>query len=349
MDDRTTVSVVIPIHNEVDNIPILYRELTEVLEALGEPYELLWVDDGSTDGSLEVLQRLAEEDTRVGVIEFRRNYGQTAAMQAGIDAAAGRWIVTIDGDLQNDPRDIPEMLRVARSGYDVVHGWRRERRDKWLTRRLPSQLANRLISTVTRFPIHDLGCTLKVIDATIARELQLYGEMHRFIPILAHWRGARCKEVVTHHRARRFGQTKYGLSRTVRVLLDLVTVHFMLRYAARPMQWFGLLGLASGSVAVAALAAVVVMKWAWATDVTGNPLLLVSVLATILAVQFVSLGILGETTARIYFQTRGIAPYAVRSVRNVREEGRRRLKEETADSAWEPADRSHGVGPRQAA
>ncbi|HHK41252.1 MAG TPA: hypothetical protein ENJ50_02440 [Planctomycetaceae bacterium] len=190
---------------------------------------------------------------------------------------------------------------------------------------------------------------MKVIDGTIARELQLYGEMHRFIPILAHWRGARCKEVVTHHRARRFGQTKYGLSRTIRVLLDLVTVHFMLRYAARPMQWFGLLGLASGSVAVAALAAVVVMKWAWATDMTGNPLLLVSVLATILAVQFVSLGILGETTARIYFQTRGIAPYAVRSVRNVREEGRRRLQEETADAAWKPAGRSHGVGPKQAA
>ncbi len=339
MDDRVEISVVIPIHNEIENIPILYGELTEVLDGMECGYETIWVDDGSRDGSSQVLAELAEGDPRVKVVEFRRNFGQTAAMQAGIEAAEGRWVVTLDGDLQNDPQDIPRMVEVAESGYDVVHGWRKERRDKWLTRRLPSMIANRLISRVTRFPIHDLGCTLKVIDRTIAGELELYGEMHRFIPILAHWRGARCCEVVTHHRPRRFGQTKYGLSRTIRVLLDLVTVHFMLRYSARPMQWFGLLGMASGLLGGASLLAVVAMKMLWQIDMTGNPLLLVSVLATILAVQFISLGILGETTARIFFQTRGMPAFAIRRTLNLSPNQREQVETKTASGGGSPAGR----------
>ncbi len=308
------ISFVIPVHNERENLPLLKDELTRVAERIGEPCEFLFIDDGSSDGSDEVLRRLAAEDGRIQVVRFRRNFGQTAAMQAGFDLAAGTWIVTLDADLQNDPADVPQMLEVARSGYDVVHGWRRHRQDKLLTRKIPSRIANWLIARTTRFPIHDLGCTLKVIHADIARELDLYGEMHRFIPILAHWRGARCVEVVAHHRPRRFGQTKYGLSRTIRVLLDLVTVHFLLRYSARPMQWFGLLGIGAGLVSLGSLGATVSMKLGWGIDMTGNPLLLLAVLMSVLAAQFVSLGILGETLARVFFRTRNMPAYAIREI-----------------------------------
>ena len=340
MDDRVMVSVVIPIFNEVENLPILYDELSTVFSDSHYQYELIFVDDGSDDGSDKVANRLAGADERVRVIHFRRNYGQTAAMHAGIQAAQGRWLVTLDGDLQNDPQDIPNMLQVAESGYDVVHGWRKVRQDSFLTRRLPSFLANRLISKVTRFPIHDLGCTLKVLDREIAQELDLYGELHRFIPILAYWRGARCSEVLTHHRPRRFGTTKYGLSRTLRVLLDLITVHFMLRYSAKPMQWFGLLGVGSSLIGFLSLCGVIAMKFSLGTDMTGNPLILVCVLAAILAVQFISLGILGETAARIFFQTRGLPPYAVRSTYNLQTEYRGRIGAATATSHFAPREAS---------
>src|SRR4051812_2380960 len=273
-----SISVVVPICNELDNIPLLYQQLAAVLPSLNKPWEVLFVDDGSTDGSSNRLKDIASRDGRVKVVRFRRNYGQTAAVQAGIQHATGDVIITLDGDLQNDPLDIPTLVAKLDEGYDLVHGWRKLRQDTLLTRKVPSRIANWLISRVTRFPIHDLGCTLKAMRREVAGELELYGEMHRFIPILAHSRGARCVEIVTRHHPRRFGQTKYGLSRTVRVILDLVTVKYMLDYFASPMKLFGRFGLACFAVAIASAFATIFMKLAHGTDMTGNPMSLLSIL-----------------------------------------------------------------------
>src|SRR5437773_9197799 len=288
-----TVSVVVPICNELENISPLYQQLAAVLPSLDRPWEIVFVDDGSTDGTSDRLKQVAAGDERVKVVRFRRNYGQTAAMQAGIQHSTAETIVTLDGDLQNDPLDIPTLVHKLDEGYDLVHGWRKQRQDTLLTRKLPSKIANWLISTVTRFPIHDLGCTLKAIRREIAVELELYGEMHRFIPILAHQRGARCVEVVTRHYPRRFGKTTYGLSRTVRVVLDLVTVKYMLDYFASPMKLFGRFGMACFVIGLGAVLATVAMKLVAGTDMTGNPLMLLAVLGTIAAIQFFSLGLLG--------------------------------------------------------
>ena len=311
------ISVVIPIYNERENLPHLYRQLTDVLESYGRTYELLFVDDGSKDGSRDLLRELAAQDMRVKVVFFRRNYGQTAAMQAGIQTAAGDVIVTLDGDLQNDPHDIPMMISKLDEGFDLVHGWRKNRQDAWASRKLPSRIANWLISRSTRFPIHDLGCTLKAIRREIAQELELYGEMHRFIPILAHQRGARCVEVVTRHHARRFGTSKYGISRTLRVILDLITVKYLLDYFASPMKLFGSLGILSTCLSIAAGFTVLGMK-AWAgMDMTGNPLLLLTIFSMMAALQFFSLGLLGEVNARIYFAAQPKQNYAIRETLNL--------------------------------
>jgi len=310
------ISVVIPICNELENIPLLYQQLVAVLPSLARPWEIVFVDDGSTDGSSQRLHDLAARDSRVKVIRFRRNYGQTAAMQAGIQHSAGDVIVTLDGDLQNDPLDIPTLVHKLDEGYDLAHGWRKQRQDMLFTRKIPSRIANWLISRVTGFPIHDLGCTLKAIRREIAVELELYGEMHRFIPILAHQRGARCVEVVTRHHPRRFGLTKYGLSRTVRVILDLITVKYMLDYFASPMKLFGRFGLACLAVAFISGAGTLAMKLAAGTDMTGNPLMLLAVLGTIAAIQFFSLGLLGEVNARIYYGSAARQNYAIRELIN---------------------------------
>lgn len=310
------VSIVIPVRDEVENVPILYGQLVRVLNESQRLFEVLFVDDGSTDGTLDKLTEIAHADERVKVIELRKNFGQTAAMHAGLQLAAGDVIVTLDGDLQNDPADIPVMLAKIEEGYDLVHGWRKHRQDAWLHRKLPSRIANWLISKATRFPIHDLGCTLKAIRREIAQELELYGEMHRFMPILAHQRGARCVEVVTRHHPRRFGKTKYGLSRTVRVLLDLLTVKYMLDYFASPMKLFGRIGLACGAIGVLAAGATLGMKLAGGIDMTGNPLMLLTVLSLIGSVQFLSLGLLGEVNARIYYAAQPKQNYAVRRLVN---------------------------------
>jgi glycosyltransferase involved in cell wall biosynthesis len=307
------ISVIIPVFNERDNLGPLYYELVSVLEGMEKKFEIIFVDDGSSDGSSEVLEQLARQDARVRLIVFRRNYGQSAALQAGIDHAAGEIIVTLDADLQNDPADIPGMVQKLEEGYDLVHGWRRQRQDTFWSRRLPSQIANWLIGRVTHFRIHDLGCALKVMRRAIAQELELYGDMHRFVTVLAYQRGARCVEVETHHRPRRFGRSKYGLSRTLRVLWDLITVKYLLDYFACPMRLFGQWGTACWALSVLSLFVVIAMKMVSGVDMTGNPLLLLSVLTAILGVQFFSLGLLGEVGARIYFQ-RGLARnYTVRS------------------------------------
>lgn len=311
-----SVSIVIPIYNERENVPRLYEQLRAVAAELPRPCEMLFVDDGSRDGSREALQNLADQDPRVKIVSFRRNYGQTAAMRAGLQYASGDVIVTIDGDLQNDAADIAMMLENIDDGYDLVHGWRKQRQDAFWNRRLPSMIANWVISRTTGFPIHDLGCTLKAIRREIADELELYGEMHRFIPILAHARGARCLEVVTAHHPRQFGQTKYGISRTLRVLLDLITVKYMLDYFASPMKLFGMFGFASGGVSLLAGAATVGMKLLGGVDMTGNPLLLVAVFAMMASIQFFSLGLLGEVASRVYFGSQHKEHYAIRELVN---------------------------------
>lgn len=310
-----SVSLVIPMFNERDNVEPLYERLADVCPRLPAPVEIIFVDDGSTDGSADRLDELAARDRCVRIVRFRRNYGQTAAMQAGIHYASHDIVVTLDGDLQNEPDDIPMMIERLGEGYDLIHGWRKNRHDAFVSRKIPSRIANWLISRVTRFPIHDLGCTLKVMRREIAQELELYGEMHRFIPILAHARGARCLEVPVRHHARQFGRTKYGISRTVRVILDLITVKYMLDYFASPMKLFGRFGLAAIGVAFVAACSTVAMKFS-GIDMTGNPLLLLSVLSLMLGVQFLSLGLLGEVAARIYYGMQSRQNYAVRELVN---------------------------------
>jgi glycosyltransferase involved in cell wall biosynthesis len=316
MSQPLRVTAVVPIYNERENIPRLYPPLTQALESLQATYEILFVDDGSTDGSRGELWRLAEADPRVKVVALRRNFGQTAAMQAGIDVAGGEIIVTLDGDLQNDPEDIPRMIACLDEGYDLIHGWRRVRHDAWLHRKLPSKIANWLISRTTGFPIHDLGCTLKAIRAEIARDLELYGEMHRFIPILAWQRGARCCEMEVRHHPRRFGKTKYGLSRVTRVLLDLATVKFLLSWLNSPMKLFGRLGVWSFSAGLASLSTTIAMKVLAGIDMTGNPLLLLAVMFWLSGMQLVSLGLLGEMTTRTYFDKQGRRPYVIQKIWN---------------------------------
>ena len=242
------ISVVIPIFNEAPNLEQLHRELTAALEPAGRSYELIFVDDGSTDGSFDTLRALHARDPRVGVIQFRRNFGQTAAFAAGFAAARGRVIVTSDGDLQNDPRDIPAMVARLDAGFDIVCGWRKDRKDAWLSRRLPSFLANRLISWATGVRLNDYGCSLKVFRAEVVKPLRLYGEMHRFLPALASEMGVRIDERPVNHRARIHGRSKYGISRTIRVILDLLTVKFLLSYSTRPLQMFGVIGIGMGAL-----------------------------------------------------------------------------------------------------
>jgi len=305
------VSIVVPVYNEEDNIAMLHRGISDVMNELDVTYEIVIVNDGSTDSTAKLLDMLAGVHPQVRAVHFTRNFGQTPAMSAGIDEASGDVIVTMDGDLQNDPTDIPRMLAKLDEGYDLVHGWRRDRQDHFWTRKVPSKIDTRLIATATRFPVRDLGCTLKAMRSHVAKNLQLYGEMHRFIPILAHWRGARCVEIETCHHPRRFGQTKYGLSRTFRVVLDLLTVKFLTQYSTAPMRLFGTIGLGCSLFAGACAAAVILMKLLTGFDMSGNPLLYVSLFGFMIGMQFFSLGMLGEMNARIYYESRDKKTYAI--------------------------------------
>ncbi len=313
-DNPPQVSIVVPLYNEIDNVVPLHRRLTAAMCGDQRSYEIVAVDDGSMDGTTQELLQLSKRDAALKLVLLRRNFGQTAAMFAGIQHARGKYIVTIDGDLQNEPDDIPVMLKKLDQGYDLVHGWRVHRQDGWLLRKLPSKIANWIIAKVTKFPVRDLGCTLKAFRCDIARELELYGEMHRFIPILAHWRGARCLEIPTRHHPRRFGQTKYGIDRTVRVVLDLITVKYMLKYFASPMKLFGGLGMICGLMSLIAFAVTGGMKWFGSVDMTGNPLLLLACVTAVASLQFFSLGLLGEVNARIYYANQDKKSYAVREL-----------------------------------
>jgi glycosyltransferase involved in cell wall biosynthesis len=309
------LSIVIPIRNESASIPQLYVELTDVLRQFGRPYEILFVEDGSTDDSFALLAALQARDAHIRVIRFRKNFGQTAAFAAGFAYARGRLVVTSDGDLQNDPRDIPAMVVRMDEGVDIVCGWRRERKDPWLSRRLPSKVANWLISWSTGVPLHDYGCSLKVFRAEIVKPLKLYGEMHRFLPAIASAAGVEIAEVVVNHRTRQHGRSHYGISRTIRVVLDLLTVKFLLNYATRPLQIFGLVGLLMGLAGLAITAGLSYVKLVFHESIGTRPLLLLGILLIFTGVQLVTLGLLAELQTRTYHESQNKPTYAVREVR----------------------------------
>jgi glycosyltransferase involved in cell wall biosynthesis len=308
------LSVVIPLHDEAENVTPLIDELGRVLNGIGQPAEIVVVDDGSTDRSFALLFELAAHEPRLRVVRLARNYGQTAALAAGIEHARASIIVTMDADLQNDPADIPALLGALRDGVDVVNGWRTPRQDPWLTRRLPSRLANALISLVTGTALHDYGCTLRVMRASVAKELQLYGEMHRFIPALAADLGAHVIEIPVRHRARRFGRSKYGLSRTLRVLLDLLTVKFLSGYSTRPIQLFGLFGLVCAGAGLTLTSVLGFQRLVLGERLADRPVVLLAILLTVVGFQFLSIGLLGEMLVRTYHESLAKPVYRVRDV-----------------------------------
>ena len=308
------LSVVIPLYNEEPNVAALHRELTAALGAWGRPYELLFIDDGSTDGTFPLLKELQAGDPHVRVVALRRHFGQTAAFAAGFAHAGGRMIATSDGDLQNDPRDLPMMVDRLEDGYDIVCGWRRARRDPWLTRRVPSNIANWLISRTTGVRLHDYGCSLKVFRGEVVRSLRLYGEMHRFIPAIASEQGVRIAEVEVNHRPRRFGTSKYGLSRTMRVVLDLVTVKFLLSYSTQPIQIFGPPGLLLGTAGLGITAYLGYVRLFAGQAIGDRPLLLLGILLMFAGMQFLTLGLLAELQARTYHESQDKPVYAVREI-----------------------------------
>ena len=308
------LSVVIPIRNEAAALEELHRELTSTLDRWGRSYEIIAIDDGSTDESFSVLTRLQAADSRLRVILFRRNFGQSAAFSAGFEHARGRLVVTSDGDLQNDPRDIPAMIEKLESGFDIVCGWRKNRKDAFFSRTIPSRLANRLISWATGVRLHDSGCSLRVFRAEVVKPLKLYGEMHRFLPAIASEQGVSITEVVVNHRARRHGVSKYGISRTVRVVLDLLTVKFLMSYSTRPLQIFGLIGLVMGLLGVALTGWLAYIRLFAYESIADRPLLLFGILLIFTGVQLVTLGLLAEMQARTYHESQKKPTYVIREV-----------------------------------
>jgi glycosyltransferase involved in cell wall biosynthesis len=309
---KTLVSIVIPVYNEAENVALLHGEIAAAVKNRPEDYEIIFVDDGSSDGSLAALKALHDRDPRVKVVLFRKNFGQSAAISAGFERCRGEVVVAMDADLQNDPADIPLLVDRVAEGFDIVNGWRKNRHDKWLTRRVPSFFGNKLISWITGVKIHDYGCTLRGFRSDVVKNLRLYGEMHRYIPAIASRMGIRSAEVVVNHRERRFGRSKYGLGRTFRVILDLISLKFLLAYSHRPLQVFGgaglllfLAGLVSGSYLTYA-------KFVLNQPIAGRPLLFFTLLMFFLGFQAISLGLLAEMLSRIYHEGLDKNEYAIR-------------------------------------
>jgi len=310
------ISVTVPICNEAGNLPALYERVRAAMVKIGQPWEMILVNDGSSDGSEELLDELAAKDSQVKVIHFRRNMGQTAAMMAGFDHARGDIIIPMDGDLQNDPDDIPAMLAKIEEGYDVVSGWRKDRKDNALRRNLPSIMANRLISFVSGVRLHDFGCSLKVYRRDVLEGVRLYGEMHRFLPIYARWHGAKITEVEVRHYARTSGTSKYGLERVLKVLFDLMVVKFLDRYQQKPMYLFGFAGFTSLLVGFLSGTFALWRKFVEGESFIKNPLLLLSVLTLVAGVMCIFMGLLAEMITRTFFESQGKAVYLIRATRN---------------------------------
>jgi glycosyltransferase involved in cell wall biosynthesis len=308
------LSIVIPLYNEREGIQALYDQLTAVLEPMGRSYEILIVDDGSKDDSFALLKALHERDKHVRVIHFRRNFGQTAAFAAGFEYARGDIVITMDADLQNDPADIPKLVAKMDEGYDIVSGWRVNRKDPFVSRRLPSIIANRLISEATMVHLHDYGCSLKAYRNEVVKNVKLYGELHRFIPALASGMGVRVAEIPVNHRARTFGKSKYGISRTVRVFLDMLTVRFLLSYSTRPLHVFGTFGLATAGVGILFAIYLSIVKIFLGQNIGSRPLLMLSILLIVIGVQMVTMGLLGEMQVRTYHEAQGKKIYVIREI-----------------------------------
>ena len=316
-------------YNEQESVGPLYQAIVAAVTPLGYSFEMVFVDDGSADRTVAVATELARNDPRLRIVKFRRNYGQTAAMAAGIEYARGDILVTMDGDLQNDPEDIGEFVAKIEEGYDIVAGWRKDRKDAFINRRLPSIIANSIISWATGVHLHDYGCSLKVFRAEVVKPLRLYGEMHRFLPAIASQIGVRIAEMVVNHRARSAGTTKYGLSRTVRVILDLATVKFLLSYSTRPLQIFGLLGLITGGVGALITAYLAYIRLFTTQGIGDRPLLLLGVMLVFIGVQLVTFGLLAEVMARTYYESQDKPTYVIREVR------------ESVSALAAPAERAH--------
>jgi glycosyltransferase involved in cell wall biosynthesis len=313
--DGPDISVFLPVLNEEPNLRPLHEKLDQALAKLGRSAEIIYVDDGSTDGSLAVLREIAARDHRVRVIALRRNYGQTPAMAAGIHAARGKVLIPMDADLQNDPADISRLLDKIDEGYDVVSGWRKNRQDKLFTRKIPSMIANRIISWIGGVPLHDYGCSLKAYRRESLADVHLYGEMHRFIPIYASWSGARVTEIPVEHHARTMGTSKYGLSRTIKVIFDLMTIKFMASYQTKPLYVFGWAGLLTFFVSIFCAVLAFVMKyanWPHHADFVQTPLPVLTLVLLVLGVQFFLMGLLAEMQVRTYHESQAKAVYAVR-------------------------------------
>jgi glycosyltransferase involved in cell wall biosynthesis len=312
---RPEVSIFLPVFNEEPNLLPLHAKLADALKELGRSAEIVYVDDGSTDGSLKVLREIADLDSRVRVVALRRNYGQTAAMAAGIDAAQGDVLIPMDADLQNDPVDITRLLDKLDEGYDVVSGWRKDRKDKMITRKIPSMIANRLISWIGGVPLHDYGCSLKAYRRESLADVRLYGEMHRFIPIYASWAGARVAEIPVEHHARTMGKSKYGLSRTIKVVFDLITIKFMASYQTKPLYLFGGAGLLTFVASLLSALLACLMKfanWPHHADFIQTPLPVMAMVTLVLGVQLFLMGLLAEMLVRTYHESQAKPIYAVR-------------------------------------
>lgn len=320
MLQEVDISVVIPIYNEEENIPILYKKLKDVLSKLqekdGKSYEIIFVNDGSKDRSWDIIKDIAKEDKSVIGVNFRRNFGQTAAMSAGFEVANGKVIITMDGDLQNDPEDIPKLLEKIEEGYDIVSGWRKDRKDTFINRTLPSKIANWLISKVTGVHLHDYGCSLKAYNSEIAKNLDFYGEMHRFLPALAKPLGAKVVEIPVKHHPRVYGKSKYGISRTFKVIIDLVLVKFLLDYRTKPLRVFGGLGFILSMVGFLIMFYLSCQKLCFGESIGDRPLLTFGVLMFITGIQLVSTGIVAELITRTYFESQGKRPYIIKEIVN---------------------------------
>ncbi len=306
------LSLFLPVYNEEENLEPMHEKISESLDTLGKTAEVIYVDDGSSDNSLKVLRNISKTDPRVRVVALRRNYGQTAAMAAGIDASTGNILIPMDADLQNDPHDIDRLLQKLDEGYDVVSGWRKDRKDKLITRKVPSMLANRMISWIGGVPLHDYGCSLKAYRRDVIEDVKLYGEMHRFIPVYASWAGARVAEIPVDHHPRVAGESKYGLSRTVKVVYDLITIKFLATYQTKPLYVFGTFGLIAATLAIITGIWAIVLKLAYGTSFILTPLPLIAIVMIAISVQFILMGLLAELLVRTYHESQDKQIYSVR-------------------------------------